>query len=38
VVLPRTGGEAARRLAEKLRAVIAAVPVETESENTEGEE
>lgn len=38
VVLPRTGGEAARRLAEKLRAVIAAVPVETEPENTEGEE
>jgi diguanylate cyclase (GGDEF)-like protein len=38
VVLPRTGAEAARRIAEKLRAVIAAVPVETDPDSSGGDD
>lgn len=38
VVLPRTGEDAARRIAEKLRAVIAAVPVDTAPEAEDGQD
>lgn len=38
VVLPRTGADATRRIAEKLRAVIAAVPVDTDPEAEGGED